>query len=277
MRRGPRRPREPGTHDVPFDAQTAASVAAQLGAPMFITNPDALSDAAAAGIADLNPEVIVVAGGEFAISESVADEAAGQCSPDPCEIDRRFGTGRDETAAALAGIAADYGFDRPVLQGANQVAGDVHVGGTVHTDSITVQDTGVVSGLNADRLDGVHASDYRFIDVPLLGIHVSHGASKEVGGTLSGIALPDTGTPTFNLGFTVPPDYTPGDVLTTRAGARRSRPKPGGLHQAVHAAVARHDPLEPMDSIAFGFYRSSESEEDTCTSDLMIHGVTLTY
>lgn len=150
-------------NDVPFDAQTAASAAAQLGAPMFITNPSVLSDAAADGIADLNPDVLIVAGGEFAISEAVAAEAAAQCDPD-CEIDRRFGTGRDETAAALAGIAADYGFDRPVLQGSNQVVGDVHVGGTVHTDALTVQDLGVVTGLNADRIDDLHASDLGSLD-----------------------------------------------------------------------------------------------------------------
>lgn len=140
-------------NDVPFDAQTAASMAAQLGAPMFITNPKALSDAAADGIADLNPDVLIVAGGEFAVSDDVANAAAERCDPD-CDVDRRFGTGRDETAAALASIAADYGFDRPVLQGSRQVVGDVNVGGTINADAITVQDTGLVSGLNADQLDG---------------------------------------------------------------------------------------------------------------------------
>lgn len=150
-------------NDVPFDAQTAASVAAQLGAPMLITTPNALSDAAADGIADLNPDVLIVAGGSAAISEAVADEAAQQCDPD-CEIDRRFGTGRDETAVALAGIAAEYGFDRPVLQGSDQVVGDVHVGGTVHTDTLTVQDPGLVTGLNTDRIDGLHAGDLGSLD-----------------------------------------------------------------------------------------------------------------
>lgn len=146
-------------NDVPFDAQTAASMAAQLGAPMFITNPTVLSDAAANGIADFNPDIIVVAGGVFAISDAVAAEAAAQCDPD-CTIDRRWGNGRDETAADLATIPGDYGFDRPALQGAKQTVGDVHIGGTVHTDAITVQDTGLVSGLNADRVDGMHASDF---------------------------------------------------------------------------------------------------------------------
>lgn len=146
-------------NDVPFDAQTAASMAAQLGAPMFITNPNALSDAAAEGIAGLNPEVIIVAGGEFAVSDDVANAAASACEPD-CTVDRRFGTGRDGTAAALAEIAADYGFDRPVLQGSNQVVGDVTVGGTVHADALDVEDTGLVSGLNADRVDGKHADDF---------------------------------------------------------------------------------------------------------------------
>lgn len=146
-------------NDVPFDAQTAASMAAQLGAPMFITNPNALSDAAADGIADLNPDVLIVAGGVFAISDAVANEAAAACDPD-CTVDRRAGAGRDETAAVLAKIAADYGFDRPVLQGSNQVVGDLNIGGTLNVDALTVQDMDVVAGLNADRIDGKHASDF---------------------------------------------------------------------------------------------------------------------
>lgn len=98
-------------NDVPFDAQTAASVTAQLGAPMFITSPTTLSNAASEGIGARNPDVIIVAGGTAAISEEVAEQAAAVCSPD-CPIDRFAGTGRDETAAALADIADKYGFQR---------------------------------------------------------------------------------------------------------------------------------------------------------------------
>lgn len=165
-------------NDVPFDAQTAASMAAQLGAPMFITNPNVLSDAARDGIAELNPQVLIVAGGIFAMSDDVAQRAAAACEPD-CAVDRRAGAGRDETAAELAAIAADYGFDRPVLQGDNQVVGDVHVGGTIHADAITVQDTGRVSGLNADLLDGVDATEFaRNEDVPVIEMVPAAGTSS---------------------------------------------------------------------------------------------------
>lgn len=183
-------------NDVPFDAQTAASIAAQLGAPMFITNPNTLSDAAADGIADLNPDVLIVAGGSVAVSAAVADEAAAQCDPS-CTIDRRFGTGRDQTAAALATIASDYGFDRPVLQGSKQVVGDVNVGGKVNADAITAQDTGLVSGLNADRLDGMHADAF-------LGVNEKAKDADAVDGINSDdLQVPDTAPPgrTMKGGF----------------------------------------------------------------------------
>lgn len=211
-------------NDVPFDAQTAASMAAQLGAPMFITNPNALADAARDGIANLNPDVIIVAGGVFAVSDEVANAAAAACDPD-CTIDRYAGAGRDETAADLAGIADKYGFDRPVLQGSNQVVGDVHVGGTVNADAITVQDTALVSGLNADRLDGLHASAFaRTDDIPIIEI---------VPGTSTSSSQPPDPFPQNSLVdvFADPPGFS----FTTTATGR--------LHITFHAVFDKdcHD------------------------------------
>lgn len=152
-------------HDVPFDALGAGAVAAQLGAPVIITSPTALSDTARLAIVAADPEVILVAGGPVAISEEVAAQAAAACDP-TCTIDRRGGEDRDATAALLAQVTQDYDVGGPVVTGDKQVVGDVHLGGTLHADDITVQSGQRVQRLNADRVDGVHAS--QLLQFPLV-------------------------------------------------------------------------------------------------------------
>lgn len=145
-------------NDVPFDALGVGPVASALGAPVVITSPTALSDSARAAIEDAAPDVVIIAGGEGAISAEVESAVVAVCA---CTIDRYAGATRDATARLLAAALENYGVQRPVVVGdGGQVVGDVTVGGTLSVDDLQVQQTGRVTNLNADRLDGRQASDF---------------------------------------------------------------------------------------------------------------------
>jgi len=115
--------------------------------------------------------VLIIAGGEAAISATVATDAAAACGG--CTIDRRGGTGRDETAGILAEAPNDYGYTRPLLSspgGSVQIVGDAYLGGTMNVDALTVQSTELVTNLNADQLDGFTASDFVRPPITVSGI-----------------------------------------------------------------------------------------------------------
>ena len=223
----------------------------------------------------------------------------------------------------------------------------------------TSTNDGFGSGLDADKLDGKHASAFaaashthtgadivdesidtadladgavtsaklangvvpKFINLNPYGALLD-GATISTGyGPFAGIHVPDSGSPDFAFGFTIPPDYTPGTPLTVRLTWHTSSTSCGirlrpnfisvaraGRTHIVGASVSTGlDPvggetldaparsnqssakeytitspdadtdLEPGDSIIFGLYRWTSSSDDTCTSDLVIQGVQVTY
>jgi len=70
---------------------------------------------------------------------------------------------------------------------------------------------------NADRLDGVDSSAYRFISLSPTAAHMEGGTTFEDGAYgFGGMILPDTGVPSFAYAITLPPDYRPGTRLAVR-------------------------------------------------------------
>jgi putative cell wall-binding protein len=76
------------------DALTGAAAAARDGGPVLLTRPDRVDPATAEALAHLQPERIVVLGGEAAVSASVFDEIGAD--------QRLSGPTRFDTAAVVA-------------------------------------------------------------------------------------------------------------------------------------------------------------------------------
>lgn len=70
---------------------------------------------------------------------------------------------------------------------------------------------------NADKLDNVDSSAYRFITLSPTAADKGNGTTFHHGAYgFGGMVLPDTGRPTFAYGITLPPDYRPGTKLALR-------------------------------------------------------------
>jgi hypothetical protein len=121
--------------DNPVDALGAGAVAGTLGAPVLLTGSARLDAAAAEALQTIRPDLVVLAGGTGALSAQVeADVAALGLA-----VRRVAGSGRTQTAAAVAAFAAELGAGRPVVTG-RPVTADV------------------IPGLNAERLGGSTAT-----------------------------------------------------------------------------------------------------------------------
>lgn len=98
-------------NDVAFDALAAGPVAGVFGAPLLLTPPSTLTSVATEQLQQLDPDLVVLAGGEAALSPQVeADvQALG------FETRREAGAGRDETAARIAGLLQEFATGRPLL------------------------------------------------------------------------------------------------------------------------------------------------------------------
>jgi len=89
------------------DAVTGAPAAAKEGAPLLLTLPDRLPSVTTAELTRLNPDRIVVLGGEAAVSAAVEAELAGLARSGT--VVRLAGTTRYETAAAISRYAFPAG------------------------------------------------------------------------------------------------------------------------------------------------------------------------
>jgi hypothetical protein len=183
-------------------------------------------------------------------------------------------------------------------------------------------DDGAGSGLDADLLDGVDAGALRFITLDPYAAHVAGSATLDYGyGPYAGIDLPDSGTGSFALGFTIPPDHVSGTALTVRlvwhtsstscgielqpnflsvaragrthliggsatsgleavGGTILSAPSTANLSGAQEYTITSPDAgtdLKSGDSVIFGLFRCGTCLYDTCTGDLVIQGVGVTY
>lgn len=91
--------------DNPVDALAAAPLAGRLNAPVVLTEPGALTDAARDALRSADPDNVVIAGGPVAISPEV--EAAIRDLLPGADVDRAQGGTRYDTGAALAGMFDD--------------------------------------------------------------------------------------------------------------------------------------------------------------------------
>ena len=120
--------------DVAADALAAGPVAAQFGAPLLTTRPSSLADSAATALGDLSPELVILLGGEGAISTAVESAAADACS---CTVRRVFGSAREDTAAEISTLLAEYGLMGPVVAGATRT-GDAGLSGALEVGTLGV-------------------------------------------------------------------------------------------------------------------------------------------
>lgn len=121
--------------DNPVDALAAAGVAGQLGAPVYLSFPDSLHPDAASGLTATDPDVVVLAGGPVALSEQVERDVA-ELLPS-AEVIRKAGETRTSTAVALSELAAELGFERPIVAGAT-VPGDAGITGEMTVAGVDV-------------------------------------------------------------------------------------------------------------------------------------------
>lgn len=124
--------------DNPADALGAGPVAGILGAPVLVTLPSRLVDVAADALQAHDPDLVVLAGGEAALSAQVEADVEALGYP----TRRAAGNDRFETATLLAALLTEYNTGRPVLTGA----------------PVTDQ---VIRGLNAELLQGLTPDDLR--------------------------------------------------------------------------------------------------------------------
>jgi hypothetical protein len=94
--------------DLAVDALAAGPIAARFGAPVLVTPSTSLHPATAAALEALAPEIVFLAGGTVALSAQVEQQVASL----GLEVRRVAGANRNETAVALANLAAEFDLDR---------------------------------------------------------------------------------------------------------------------------------------------------------------------
>ncbi len=140
--------------DNPVDALAASSIAGTLGGTVLLTPTASLSSATEDALLDLNPDLVVLAGGTAAVSDQVEQDvqALGLATQ------RVSGPTRVETAVELGALAAQLGIGRPILTDAT-VDGGAGLSGTLSVDALEVDSDTQVANLNASLLEGLSASE----------------------------------------------------------------------------------------------------------------------
>lgn len=121
----------------PADALAAGPIAAQIGAPIFTTSPNALSAGAANGLSAYGPEVVIVVGGAGALPDSILDQVRTATGLTGDDVRRVFGTDRYETARQLSTMLSDEGFTTAFLPVDATAVDSTHLGGTAAADHLT--------------------------------------------------------------------------------------------------------------------------------------------
>jgi len=147
------------------DALTVGPMAGRLGAPLFITNKDTLGEDTKDALVAYGAELIIVAGGPNTVTDAVLAQisaATGLAIKDfddkpATGIIRAFGSGRDQTAAKLSELIANYNPSfLPV---------DATALGAVDADTLDGKDSTAFLGTtdkaaDADKLDGLDSTDF---------------------------------------------------------------------------------------------------------------------
>jgi len=225
--------------------------------------------------------------------------------------DRYFTEG--ESDSRFAGITHSH-------TGADIADGSI---GAADLDDSAVTTSKIADGaVTADKLAAGVST--KFISINPYGVLLSNSAVYNGGASYwAGLRLPAAGpsVPGLTLGFTIPPDYTPGTPLSLRliwhtsstscgleldsnavsiARAGRTHLQGAGPSDGIEAvggtvltapATANQSSakdftmtspvggvdLEPGDSFILGLYRCFDCAADTCTEDLVIQSISVTY
>lgn len=176
--------------DNPVDALAASSVAGMLGGVVILTPTAQLHPAASRSLEAFDPDLVVIAGDEVAVS--AATEAAVNALGYPTR--RAGGDTRYETAELLADLVDEFGSGRPVLTSADpgapvSVAGDAYVEGAVIADNL--ETFGALSVHGDIRLDGdltYTLPATRFLSVPAEAFRPDADGNFRVSGGATGVA-----------------------------------------------------------------------------------------
>lgn len=184
--------------DVAADALAAGPVAAQFGAALLTTRPSTLAPAAEAALKDLGPALVIVLGGEAAITPTVAAAAGEACD---CTVRRVAGAAREDTAAAVAALLAEYGLGGPIVAGATR-AGDAGITGSFEAGGRGSFGGRVTAG--SLRVSGTIERGAASVYLPLDGSPVANGgALRAAVDALAGApALVELGPGVAHLGAT---------------------------------------------------------------------------
>ena len=144
------------------DALTVGPMAGRLGAPLFITNKEALGDATKDALIAYGADLIVVAGGPGTVTDAVLAQIAAatgktiapENTAPTSGIVRVYGSGRDETAVALSSLIASY---NPKFLPTDATAAD--------SDLLDGKDSTAFLGAtakaaDADKLDGLDSTAF---------------------------------------------------------------------------------------------------------------------
>lgn len=125
------------------DALAGSYLTGRLGAPLLLTAPDGLPESTASALDALGVETVYLLGGTGAISESVADEAAGD-GETPRTVQRVAGANRFATAAEIAtsqpadGIGSVGDERTAILASGLSFADALAAGPAAHADGLPV-------------------------------------------------------------------------------------------------------------------------------------------
>jgi hypothetical protein len=150
------------------DALTVGPMAGRLGAPLFITDKDNLGEDTKNALVAYDPQLIIIAGGPNTVTDAVLAQIAAATGLDIKEFDdkpssgiiRAFGSGRDQTAAKLSELIANY---NPKFLPTDATAAD--------SDLLDGKDSTAFLGktekaADADKLDGLDSSAFSRKTIP---------------------------------------------------------------------------------------------------------------
>ena len=121
--------------DNPADALAAGPIAGQLGAPLFTTPPTSLAPEAQAGLGAYGPDLVIITGGEGAVSPEVERSIETALGLPDDKLVRASGPNRHATAAAIVDLLGTY---NPAWLGIGGTSADTDaVGGTPAEDVVT--------------------------------------------------------------------------------------------------------------------------------------------
>ncbi len=171
--------------DNPVDALSASAVAAQLNGIVVLTPSWGLHASARQALIDFAPDLVVLAGGEAALSPQVLADVEAI----PLTARRVEGAGRHETSAAIAALKAELGgshLDATDADALREPRAQTIIGG------------GATPALDADRTIGFTA-----VDTPAVGIYclaVAPSAGVDVSTAIVHVGIEWVGS--IGAGFT---------------------------------------------------------------------------